>query len=147
LKKQHARLVTLSVFMVVGIVLSACSATATLAPINTSAPSNTLAPTNTVAPAETSAPENTSSNTLIGKWEGTDENVGVLTFEFKSDGGYEVTTQGTTFVLTYEMVDADTLVITDPSGQSEPSTIDFVFSGDTLLMTQEGSTIELHRVP
>lgn len=144
LKKKQVRLATL--LPILGIVLAACSAAATPAPINTSAPSNTSAPTNTVvAPTETSAPENTSSNPLVGKWEGTDDDLGALTIEFKSDGTYEVTAAVGTFVLTYEMVDADTFTLTDPNGQVD--TIDFELSGDKLEMTQQGSTLELHRVP
>ncbi len=141
LKKRQVRLATLSVFLVLGTALAACSAGASPTPSNP-APTNTLMPTNTVAPT------NTPSNPLVGKWEGTDEVLGVLNIEFKSDGVYEVTdASGTTFVLAYEMVDADTFTLTDPSGQSEPATVDFVRSGDTLTMTMDGGTLELHKVP
>jgi cytoskeletal protein RodZ len=137
-----------------GIVLAACSAAATPAAINTSAPSNTEAATNTVAPAadtvatvEPYAPADTSSNSLVGKWEGTDVELGALTIEFKSDGVYEITSSSGTFLATYEMVDDDTFILIDPSGLT--STVDFVRSGDTLTMTMtlDGSTLELHRVP
>ena len=47
--------------------------------------------------------------------------------------------------MTYEMVDGDTFTLTDPNGQVD--TIDFEVSGDKLEMTQEGSQLELHRVP
>jgi cytoskeletal protein RodZ len=143
LKNKQVRLATL--LPILGIVLAACSAAATPAPINTSAPSNTLAPTNTVAPAETSAPDNASSNSLVGKWEGTDVELGALTIEFKSDGVYEITDSSGTYLATYEMVDDDTFILIDPSGLS--ATVDFVRSGDTLTMTMDGSTLELHRVP
>jgi hypothetical protein len=145
LKNKQVRLATL--LPILGIVLAACSAAATPAPINTSAPSNTLAPTNTVAPAETSAPDNASSNSLVGKWEGTDVELGALTIEFKSDGVYEITNSSGTFLATYEMVDDNTFTLIDPSGLS--ATVDFVRSGDTLTMTMtmDGSTLELHKVP
>ena len=147
MKNKQVRLATL--LPILGIVLAACSAAATPAPINTSAPSNTLAPTNTVAPAETSAPDNASSNSLVGKWEGTDAELGAVTIEFKSDGVYEITASSGTFPATYEMVDDDTFILIDPSGLSEPSTVDFVRSGDTLTMTMtmDGSTLELQKMP
>ena len=153
LKKKQVRLALL--IPILGIVLAACSAAATPAPSNTSAPSNTTAATNTVAPAantdataEPYAPENTSSSPLVGKWEGTDVELGALTIEFKSDGVYEITASSGTFTATYEMVDDNTFILIDPSSLSE-TTVDFVRSGDTLTMTMtmDGSTLELHRVP
>jgi uncharacterized protein (UPF0333 family) len=150
LNKKQVRLATL--LPILGIVLAACSAAATPAPINTSAPSNTTAATNTVAPAantdataEPYAPADTSSNSLVGKWEGTDAELGAVTIEFKSDGVYEITASSGTFPATYEMVDDDTFILIDPSGLS--ATVDFVRSGDTLTMTMDGSTLELHKVP
>lgn len=150
MKKKQIRIATL--LPILGIHLAACSAAATPAPINTSAPSNTTAATNTVAPAantdptaESYAPADTSGNPLVGKWEGTDDDLGALTIEFKSDGTYEVTAAAGTFVLNYEIVDADTFNLTDPNGQVD--TIDFELSGDKLEMTQNGAQLELHRVP
>ncbi len=150
MKKKQVRLATL--LPILGIVLAACSAAATPASSNTSAPDNTLAPTNTVAPAantdataEPYAPADTSGSSLVGKWEGTDADLGALTIEFKNDGTYEVTAAAGTFVLTYAMVDADTFTLTDPNGQVD--TIDFELSGDKLEMTQNGSQLGLHRVP
>ncbi|MDP2905429.1 MAG: hypothetical protein Q8O22_03915, partial [Candidatus Omnitrophota bacterium] len=69
-----------------------------------------LAPSDTPAPTDTSAPADPLSSPLIGKWETTTETVGVVTIVFTSDGGYEVSHSGTTFVLTYVMVDADTFL-------------------------------------
>ena len=64
--------------------------------------------------------------------------------EFKSDFRYEVSAEGgPTFELTYELVDADTYLLIDPSGDTEPSTVDFVRSGDTLTLTEGGRTLEL----
>ena len=152
LKKKQVRLALL--IPVLGILLAACSPAASPTPSNTSAPTNTVvaptetsAPTEASAPTETSAPENTSSNSLVGKWEGTDVELGALTIEFKSDGVYEITTSSGTFLATYEMVDDNTFILIDPSGLS--ATVDFVRSGDTLTMTMtmDGSTLELHRVP
>ena len=151
LKKKQVRLALL--IPILGIVLAACSAAATPAPSNTSAPSNTTAATNTVAPAantdataEPYAPADTSGSPLVGKWEGTDVELGALTIEFKSDGVYEITASSGTFPATYEMVDDDTFILIDPSSLSE-TTVDFVRSGDTLTMTMDGSTLELHKVP
>jgi hypothetical protein len=153
LNKKQVRLATL--LPILGIILAACSAAATPAPINTSAPSNTLAPTNTVAPAanavetaEPYAPADTSSSPLVGKWEGIDVDLGALTIEFKSDGVYEITDSSGTFPATYEIVDDDTFILIY-SGQSEPATVDFVRSGDTLTMTMtiDGSTLELQKMP
>ena len=47
------------------------------------------------------------------------------------------------------MVDDDTFILIDPSGSSEPTTVDFVRSGDTLTMTMtmDGSTLELQKTP
>jgi len=88
------------------------------------------------------------SSALIGKWEGIDVELGALIIEFKSDGVYEATASGgPTFALTYEMVDDDTFILIDPSGLSEPSTVDFVRSGDALTMTRDGSTLELQKLP
>jgi hypothetical protein len=146
LKNKQVRLAAL--LPILGIVLAACSAAATPAPSNTPAPINTAAPTETVAPTETSAPADTSSSPLIGKWEGTDAELGALTIEFKSDGVYEITASSGTFPATYEIVDDDTFILIDPSSLSE-TTVDFVRLGDTLTltMTLDGNMLELHLVP
>lgn len=151
MKKQHVRLIRLCAIFVFGIVLTACSAAASPTPSNTSATANTSVPTNTSVPADTSipsdpsTPEDTSGSPLVGEWEGIDPDLGALVIEFKIDGSYEVTrVDGLTFELTYEMVDADTFLLIDPSGASEPATIDFVRSGDTLTLTQDGGTLVLN---
>lgn len=141
LKKKQTRLATLTAILVLGLVLAACSAAPSATP--TSRP----AATNTVAPTSTSAPADALSSPLIGRWEGTDEELGVFIVEFKTDGTYEATASGPTFVLDYEMVDADTFMLIDPSGLADPETVEFVRSGDTLTMTMGGSTIEFHKVP
>jgi len=127
--------------------LAACGSPAptTSAPVaNTPAPTNTSAPAITVAPTETSTAELSSENPLVGEWEGVDPDLGAINIEFKSDFRYEVSSEGgATFELTYEIVDADTFLLIDPSGASEPATIDFVRSGDTLTLTMDGSSLEL----
>jgi hypothetical protein len=147
LKKQHAHLAPLSLVLVLGIVLAACSAGSSPTPSNTPAPTEPFIPTDTSTPADTPAPAEPLSAPLIGKWDGTDVELGALIIEFKSDGVYEATASGgQTFALTYEMVDDDTFILTDPSGLV-PSTVDFVRSGDTLTMTMDGSTLELRKLP
>lgn len=141
LKKKQTRLFTLTSALVLGLVLAACSTAPS--PINRPAPTNTVAPTST----STSAPAGALNSPLVGTWEGTDVDLGDLTIEFKADGTYEVTASGATFVLTYEIVDADTFLLIDPSGDTDTATVDFVRSGDTLTMTMDGSTLELHLVP
>lgn len=121
--------------------LAACGSPAP----TTSAPTNTSAPASTVAPTETSTAESATDNPLVGEWDGVDPDLGAINIEFKSDFRYEVSSEGGgTFELTYEIVDADTFLLIDPSGGSEPATIDFVRSGDTLTLTMDGSTLELH---
>ena len=149
MKKQHARLAPLSVVLVLGIVLAACSAGSVPAPSDTSAPTEPSTPTTEPSiPTEPSAPADPLSSTLVGKWEGIDVELGALIIEFKSDGVYEITDSSGTFPATYEMVDDDTFILIDPSSLSE-ATVDFVRSGDTLTMTMtmDGSTLELQRMP
>ncbi len=144
--KKLAQLIILA--LTLGLV-AACSSPAptTSAPVaNTPAPTNTSAPTETSAPADAATADETFDNSsLVGEWEGIDPDEGALVIEFKSDGRYEATAAsgGPTFELTYEMVDADTFLLIDPSGLSEPATVDFVRSGDTLTLTMDGSTLEL----
>ncbi len=91
-------------------------------------------------------------SSLVGKWEGTDPDSGlVLTVEFKSDGTVTFDVQDfMTLEGTYRLVDADTFEMTlGFPGETETETglTDFTISVNTLTMTSEGSTIELHRVP
>src|SRR3990172_1841114 len=104
LKKKQTRLATLTAILVLGLVLAACSAAPSPTATNRPAPTNTVAPTST----STSPPAHALNSPLIGTWEGTDVDLGDLTIEFKADGTYEATASGPTFVLAYEMVDADT---------------------------------------
>jgi hypothetical protein len=147
LKKQHARLTPLSAVLVLGIVLAACSPGSSPTPSNTPPPTVPFMPTDTPTSADVSTPADTLSGPLIGKWEGTDVELGALIIEFKSGGVYEVTESGgPTFALTYEMVDDDTFILIDPSGLVS-STVDFVRSGDTLTMTMDDSRLELRKLP
>jgi hypothetical protein len=137
--KKIAQLTILT--MALGL-LAACSSPAPAA--SAPAPTNTSAPASTVAPTETSTAELASDNPLVGEWEGVDADLGPITIEFKSDFRYEVSTEGgPTFELTYELVDDDTYLLIDPSGDTQPSTVDFVRSGDTLTLTEGGRTLEL----
>ncbi|MEX1247643.1 MAG: hypothetical protein WEA61_04110 [Anaerolineales bacterium] len=143
LKKKQTRLATLTAILILGLVLVACSAAPSPTPTNRPAPTNTVAPTST----STSAPADALNSPLVGIWEGTEVDLGDVIIEFKSDGVYEITDSSGTYLATYEMVDADTFNLIDPSGLS--ATVDFVRSGDTLSMTMiiDGSTLELHLVP
>lgn len=91
-------------------------------------------------------------SSLVGKWEGTDPDLGVaMTVEFKSDGTVIFDIQDfMTLEGTYRLVDANTLELTISflgNEDTNSTQTDFAISGNTLTLTSEGSTTELHRVP
>jgi hypothetical protein len=82
-----------------------------------------------------------SDSALIGTWQW---EFSPLTIEFKPDGVFEVIGLDGGARGTFEMVDADTVTV-NVNGSS--TTSDFVISGDTLTMTEDGYTEVYYRYP
>lgn len=90
-----------------------------------------------------------SGSSLIGKWEASDETLGMsFVFEFKTDGTLGMSIEGMSIEGTYEMVDADTFNMTiSMLGQSQTTPVDFVRAGNELTLTIEGSPQVFTKIP
>jgi len=85
---------------------------------------------------------------ITGKWEGTDETLALVTYDFRDDGSFTVTVAGVPIVGTYEMVDSNTMQLTiSVLGVETVSTVDFVRSGDSLTLTLDGVPRIFRRSP
>lgn len=88
------------------------------------------------------------SSRLVGKWEGIDELSGADIFiQFNSDGTAQSGSSalGVTSEGTYEVIDSDTLALSNSEGVSQ--SLDFTLEGDTLTLTADGQDLILHKVP
>ena len=82
---------------------------------------------------------------IIGKWEGTDPDLGgTITFEFMKDGKATMSAAAATINMTYEWVDDDSLNLTIDFGMGDPETtpMDVKIDGNKMFLTAEGETME-----
>jgi hypothetical protein len=86
---------------------------------------------------------------FLGKWEATDEELGMtFSFDFKADGTVAMDFMGMALEGTWENVDADTFNLNvEMLGLSEDTPVDFVRTGDKLTLTIAGDPLEFTRVP
>lgn len=85
---------------------------------------------------------------ITGKWEGTDETLALVRYEFKEDGTFTMTVAGIPIEGTYRMVDSNTMELTiSVAGVETVSTVDFVKSGDSLTLTLDGFPRIFRKVP
>jgi hypothetical protein len=76
---------------------------------------------------------------ITGKWEGTDETLALVTYEFRDDGTFTMTVAGVPVEGTYRIVDSNTMELTiSVAGVETVSTVDFERSGDSLKLTLDG---------
>jgi len=82
---------------------------------------------------------------IIGKWEGTDPDLGgTITFEFMKDGKAKMSAASMTLDVTYKWVDDDTFELAIDMGTGTPQTtsMDAKIDGNKLSLTAEGQTME-----
>lgn len=85
---------------------------------------------------------------ITGKWEGTNETLAIVTYEFREDGTFTVTVAGVPIEGTYKMIDSNTMELTiSVLGVETVSRVDFVRSGDKLTLTLDGVPRIFRKVP
>lgn len=85
---------------------------------------------------------------ITGKWEGTDETLAIVTYEFRGDGTFTMIVAGVPIEGTYRIVDSNTMELTiSVLGVETVSRVNFVRSGDKLTLTLDGVPRIFRRVP
>ena len=87
------------------------------------------------------------SSTIVGKWEGADESLTLIAYDFRNDGTFTVTVAGVPVEGTYEIVDSNTIRMTiSVLGVQQSTDVDFTRDGDALTLNLEGSPQIFHKV-